>query len=133
MIRRPPRSTQSRSSAASDVYKRQISAALRSSGTPAAASIAQVAGPFRRRAPRGRLAHSAGDRPPAPAGSSGSGATHEDRPPQQRVPKGAERPEGSTVDPASPALFQRPACARLSRSGLLLRLGFLSLSLALLP
>src|SRR5450756_2891122 len=29
MIRRPPRSTQSRSSAASDVYKRQLAAAVR--------------------------------------------------------------------------------------------------------
>src|SRR5450756_1019985 len=32
MIRRPPRSTQSRSSAASDVYKRQIVAALAAEG-----------------------------------------------------------------------------------------------------
>src|SRR5450756_1283681 len=37
MIRRPPRSTQSRSSAASDVYKRQVLEALIASGVVAVA------------------------------------------------------------------------------------------------
>eukprot|EP00657_Telonema_sp_P-1_P007084 TRINITY_DN26692_c0_g1_i1.p2 TRINITY_DN26692_c0_g1~~TRINITY_DN26692_c0_g1_i1.p2 ORF type:complete len:104 (-),score=49.25 TRINITY_DN26692_c0_g1_i1:127-438(-) len=51
MIRRPPRSTQSRSSAASDVYKRQVPAcpsrALPSLRVPACPSHAREANPRR--------------------------------------------------------------------------------------
>src|SRR5450756_529659 len=45
MIRRPPRSTQSRSSAASDVYKRQDTGAPSPQAGPASASTPETAGP----------------------------------------------------------------------------------------
>ena len=45
MIRRPPRSTQSRSSAASDVYKRQVPLEL--IGTPGYGTFMREAFPFR--------------------------------------------------------------------------------------